>query len=102
MYTLTYFEDELAEGRTEKTFDTYDEAYYAMVEQFDGAAADAGYALQPDIETGGDIRGVAVDDSDMRVVGYIGEADAHLEVSEEKWVIKESREGSYDSGADGK
>ena len=87
MFKLTYFEDEFAEGEV-KTFATYDEAYYALLEQFDGAAADAGLFLQPDITGGGDISGYT-DDGEWHDVGYIGEDEAYLEYTEEKWVIEE-------------
>ena len=88
MFKLTYFEDEFAEGEA-KTFATYDEAYYAMLDQFDGAAADAGLALQPDITNGGDIFGYNDDTGESCEVGYIGEEDACLEYTEEKWTIEE-------------
>lgn len=90
MFTLKYFEDEFSDGNEVKSFDTYEGAYYAMIEQFDDAAADSGLCLPPDITNGGDIFGYDDFAGEWHYAGCIGEYEAHLEYANERWAIEET------------
>lgn len=92
MFILVYFENEFSNGKEVKPFGTYEEAYYAMLEQFDDAAADAGLCLPPDIANGGDIFGYDDFAGESHHAGCIGEYEASLDYTNERWAIEETEE----------
>ena len=89
MFILVYSDGELLSTYNKiEAFSTMKEAYYEMLSQFDGAAADDGLCINVP-EGGGDIYGVDEYGLSVGFVGYIVPNEAYLEHTDEKWVIFE-------------
>lgn len=89
MFILVHSGNELLACDNEVTaYPTHEKAYIAMLEQFDGTAADEGITLQPELSVG-DVYCCDVDGTDIRRVGYIADEEAFLSDKELKWAILE-------------